>query len=492
MTPCLNWKELEVFISTLGQEIEGLFVDRIIVPERARFPDKYLKGEWAIRFTGRKNEGILLVSIRPRHPYLAWKLGKGPAASLKATRSPFDQNISKNLKGAKLLKCQTLHQERVVIFWFSEEGSSQTKLGLVLVLIPASPEAFLVTAPLRENEAAITSKAADGSVVPGTWKILTRSRTVRDEAKQLEVYQLPNGFSAPQNPIIREEYFSTPTSFFPIIEKELLTEAFSLRCQNAEKALRLLLKQALERLRHSETSMKEARREENWQKQGDLLKSVMGNPPEIISGHRLIMDYETELEVKVPADPKLDLTQQVEKFYHNARRKQRRIEEAESRMNRFREVSEKLSKAIEEKPAALDWPALEKLERFAGGAINVTATTTEGKPGKKNSGVVWMGKSFIHARGNDMWMHVRGRPGAHAVIPLPQSKSAPLETLLDAALLTVYYSKGENWGKTEVDYTFKKYVKRIKDSSEASYTHNKTLLIEPDAARLKRLLDQNI
>jgi predicted ribosome quality control (RQC) complex YloA/Tae2 family protein len=74
------------------------------------------------------------------------------------------------------------------------------------------------------------------------------------------------------------------------------------------------------------------------------------------------------------------------------------------------------------------------------------------------------------------------------VIPVPTGKSVPLETLLDAAVLTVYFSGGEKWGKTEVDYTFKKYVKRIKDSSEASYTNNKTLLIKPDAERRKRLL----
>ena len=85
-------------------------------------------------------------------------------------------------------------------------------------------------------------------------------------------------------------------------------------------------------------------------------------------------------------------------------------------------------------------------------------------------------------------MHVRGRPGAHTVVPTVAGKSVPLETLLDAAVLTVFYSGGENWGKTEVDYTYKKFVKRIKDSTEASYTGNKTLMVEPQGERLQRLL----
>jgi predicted ribosome quality control (RQC) complex YloA/Tae2 family protein len=88
-------------------------------------------------------------------------------------------------------------------------------------------------------------------------------------------------------------------------------------------------------------------------------------------------------------------------------------------------------------------------------------------------------------------MHVKGKPGAHVVVPIPAAKSASLETLLDAAQLTLFYSGGQNWGKTEIDYTFKKHVKRIRDSTEASYTQNRTLLVQNDAERLKRLLEQN-
>jgi hypothetical protein len=63
--------------------------------------------------------------------------------------------------------------------------------------------------------------------------------------------------------------------------------------------------------------------------------------------------------------------------------------------------------------------------------------------------------------------------------------------LSPAAELTLFYSGGQGWGKTEIDYTFKKYVKRIRDSTEASYTQNKTLVIQSEDARLKRLLEQN-
>jgi predicted ribosome quality control (RQC) complex YloA/Tae2 family protein len=111
---------------------------------------------------------------------------------------------------------------------------------------------------------------------------------------------------------------------------------------------------------------------------------------------------------------------------------------------------------------------------------------------------LWVGRNreenmeltFRQARGNDLWMHVQGKPGAHVVIRLNQGKSASLESLLDAAQLVLYYSEAKSWGKTEVDYTFRKYVKRIRDSQEVSYTNNKTLIVQFDSERFQRLMER--
>ena len=221
------------------------------------------------------------------------------------------------------------------------------------------------------------------------------------------------------------------------------------------------------------------------------------------------MDFVTGTEVTIPCDPKLDLKGQIEKFYQLSKRKQRRIQEARSRIENFNEISGSLRQALENQPQSLDWVALEKRELLAGITLGTAGALTE-KPSSKKS--LWLGKTFTskdglliyvgrskdenleltfkHARGNDLWMHVRGRPGAHVLIPLQARKSAPLDTLLDAATLAIHYSNGQSWGKTEVDYTYKKYVKRIKDSSEVSYTNNKTLLVEPDPTRSRRLLGE--
>jgi predicted ribosome quality control (RQC) complex YloA/Tae2 family protein len=487
--PNLNWKEIELLAGQIAPELEGLFVDRVIVPTRPRFPQGYLKGEWVIRFTGRKQERALLISLRARHPYFALLADKGPNAASTATRSPFDLALSKQLKDLKLVKFHVLPRERVVLLDF------QQSLRLVLFLIPSTPEALLVqTQPLDTR----------------SWSVIIRSRTIRDNPEAAANFEVPDGSRAPDNLPVRAELTQSP-SLLKNLDSWLSQEAFTLRIQALEKSLREKSKVTRDRIRQSEVALNEGSQEPDWQRYADLLKSGMGTIPEAAAKEHEVLDYETGEKVKIPSDPRLSLREQVEKFYQHSRRKQRRVSEARNRIAMFTEsrtkqesVETQLKSLNTEQP---DWKALEQLERTLGVGIQQTQKNPElakrksggwlGKSFESKEGLmIWVGRNrdenleltFKHARGNDLWMHVRGRPGAHVVIPIQPGKSAPLEALLDAANLVVYYSGGENWGKTEVDYTYKKYVKRIKDSTEASYTNNKTLIVEPDRARLKRLL----
>jgi predicted ribosome quality control (RQC) complex YloA/Tae2 family protein len=496
--PNWNWKEIETLVSKLKPEITGLFVDRIIVPARPEFPNGYLKGEWIIRLTSPRTEKALLFSTRARHPYIGLFENKGPQASNEATRSPFDLALGKHLKGMKLLSVSAITRERCVVFDFQDD------LRLVLLMIPALPEALLV----KKTSAAV-------------WPVIARSRTLRENPSESSSFTPPDGLKAPADMPVRPEV-SNQKIVLREIKDYLDKEAFSLRLQESEKKIRDLMKLAKDRVRQSEVAVKEASGEADWQRYGDLLKANMGMllPSGNSLATREVLDFSTDEKVVIPCDPKLDLKRQVEKFYQLAQRKLRRAQEASHRIETFSEALRKLEisrSGIEhleknfQSSDKTDWPKLEKTELGLRGGVS-KAANAEGTGKAKRKGFSWLGKSFAskdgwaiwvgrskdenleltfkHARGNDIWMHLRGRPGAHLVIPVQPGKSVPLETLLDAANLTLHYSGGGSWGKTEVDYALKKYVKRIKDSTEASYTNNKTLIVAPDPVRLKRLLSQ--
>ncbi len=493
----MNWKELALLVERLREPLKGLFVERVVVPARPHFPEGFVRGEWSIRLTGRRQEISLLFSVRPRNPYLYIAGGaKGPRNAERATHSPFSLSLSRQLRGAKCLEIEALERERIVILWFSApDQSEESRFGLILSMIPSAPEALLV------------SRASPKA--PAPWPIIARTRMKKAES----AYELPAKGNPPDSPPLRPE-ISESRGLEPLIDRALAHEAFALRLSAAQKALKERLKQARERLRQSRTAESEARNEKDWQKFGDLLKFSLSDAvePTIVEGHREVLNYASGERVRVPCDVKLSLKEQIERYFNLARRKQRRIDESHSRAETFAETHRRAEESLAVTPGPLDWAALENLEEAAGIERADAQPLQSGKRNGKRTGAwlgksfkskdgmtIWVGKSkdenleltFKHARGNDLWMHLRGRPGAHVVIPLPTNKSPPLETLLDAAMLTIHYSGGSKWGKTEVDYTFKKYVKRIKDSTEASYTNNKTLLVEPDETRLKRLTSQN-
>lgn len=482
MQPHLNWRELENLVSELTHGISGLFVDRVVIPQRPEFKDGFIKQEWAIRLTNSKQEFLFLFSVRPQHPYFIFTKGKGPKAAEHATRSGFDLLLHKELSGQRVTGVHLFKNERSFAILF--DG-----LALVLQMIPAHPEALLLQCSAKDLQ----------SQKP--LKILGRTR------KQ----PLEPGYIAPVVPEIkneakvRDELASSLSAYKQKIEESLLEESFSLRQKTANQEIKQQLKRLQSRLTQTQKAEQDAINEPDYKYWGDLLKGLLGLDVKPQKGVWKVQDWETSKKIEIPADPKLTLSETVKKMYSLASRKKRRIEEAGIRVDSFEnKISKllKLQKMLEEK----DFKTIADVEQQLG----LSAAPVAEKSKTKKARFGWAGYTFFSkeglpicvgrsrdenleltfkfANGNDLWLHVRGRPSAHVVIALRSKNSASLETILDAAYLLMHYSKLTN--KTEVDYTFKKYVKRIKDSTEASYTNNKTIFVEPNPKRLQELLAQ--
>jgi predicted ribosome quality control (RQC) complex YloA/Tae2 family protein len=94
-----------------------------------------------------------------------------------------------------------------------------------------------------------------------------------------------------------------------------------------------------------------------------------------------------------------------------------------------------------------------------------------------------------HAKGSDLWLHVRDVQGAYVFIKAQRDKSIPLDILLDAGNLAVFYSKARNNGKADLFYTPVKYLRRAKDGPRGLVipTQEKNLSITLDEKRLREL-----
>jgi len=94
-----------------------------------------------------------------------------------------------------------------------------------------------------------------------------------------------------------------------------------------------------------------------------------------------------------------------------------------------------------------------------------------------------------HVKGNDLWLHARDYAGSYVFIKQQSNKTVPLEILLDAGNLAVFYSKGRNSGKGDLYYTPVKYLRRAKNGPKGLVipTQEKNLHITLDEKRLKEL-----
>jgi len=92
-------------------------------------------------------------------------------------------------------------------------------------------------------------------------------------------------------------------------------------------------------------------------------------------------------------------------------------------------------------------------------------------------------------RGNDWWFHARDWPGAYVFVKALAGKSLPLETMLDAAVLAVHFSRGKSSGQGDVYYTQVKYLRRAKGAKKGTVlpTQEKNIHVRLDPARIERL-----
>jgi predicted ribosome quality control (RQC) complex YloA/Tae2 family protein len=96
--------------------------------------------------------------------------------------------------------------------------------------------------------------------------------------------------------------------------------------------------------------------------------------------------------------------------------------------------------------------------------------------------------TFRHSRGNDIWLHVRGRPGAHVVIRNPGPQPAP-ELLLLAAQLALRHSGVKEGAREEVAWTRVKHVRKPKGlpPGKVMPTQVKVLYVEAASEELRGL-----
>jgi len=276
------------------------------------------------------------------------------------------------------------------------------------------------------------------------------------------------------------------------------------------------IRSSLERLKEKEADFSKADRLREY---GDIILSNLGrikpnaewleaenfyaeNPSEDPAGNSAESGAAGTVRIKL--DPRKGPVASAEDYYEQYRKAksgiaeiQASIEDGERELLRLQELLQSL--LAETNPLVLHKRLKSGAKASAAGKPSSRREDAK-RPGlsfRRNDWLIIVGRDASendallrkHVKGNDLWLHARDYPGSYVFIKQKPGKTVPLDILLDAGNLAIFYSKGRNNGEGDLFYTHVKYLRRAKDGPKGLVipTQEKNLHIKLHAGRLREL-----
>ena len=226
------------------------------------------------------------------------------------------------------------------------------------------------------------------------------------------------------------------------------------------------------------------RAEELHRRYGELILAGLATGRREGNTLRVTDHYDPEgKEIDVPLDGRLGLAENAQRYFKSARRGQRALRMIPARLAALETRRAALDAAAADLALARDPEGLAQLERgwqSAGllKAFRKTQRADVGKPAEyvevrefhtKEGFTILVGKSaaendhltFSVGAPHDLWLHASGWPGAHVIVRNPgRLGSLPDETILQAAAIAAYFSRGRTEKALDVDVAWRRHVRK--------------------------------
>ncbi len=254
------------------------------------------------------------------------------------------------------------------------------------------------------------------------------------------------------------------------------------------------LEHALVRLDKKRTAFLEA---DLWRKQGDLLTA---NLWAIKPGMEAIEleDYESGNRIiRIPLDPRLKPAENAARWYDKYRKAVSGLADLEDDIASTRRTLETLAAELAALEAENNPLVIQQMLRKQNRPKQQIKKKYPGLTFRKDGWIMLVGRTAVendeilrrHVRGSDWWLHTRDWPGGYVFVKYRSGKTIPLDILLDAGNLAVFYSKGRKARTADLYYTQVKHLRRAKNAPKGTVlpSNERNLSITLDESRLKVL-----
>lgn len=250
---------------------------------------------------------------------------------------------------------------------------------------------------------------------------------------------------------------------------------------------------ALERLEEKRKSFLNAGQ---YKHQGDLILSFA----HLIDGKSNFLeceDYETGNKVRIKIDPKKSAQENATDFYELYKKQTSGLEDLEFDISQAKKSIENLDKEYEKLTAEKNPVKLEQILRKAQKPKQQEKKSHPGLDFEIDGWYILVGRDAAendellrhYVKGQDMWFHVRDYSGGYVFVKNRPGKTIPLEIMLYAGNLAVYYSKARKNGSADLYYTQVKHLRRAKNGPKGLVlpSNEKNLFIKLDEGKLREL-----
>ncbi|MFP4383658.1 MAG: NFACT RNA binding domain-containing protein [Spirochaetia bacterium] len=466
----LNWREIDLVLEEL--DLPGYFIQQVREPDYRHLQmELYRPG----------NKLILLISLTPGRTRIHSVTRKREKT---VSSPPFESLLKSRIKNGKIIHADQLGEERIVQLTVSKAGL-ETRLwirlwGNAANIIAQDEEGMILDAFYRRPN---RGEVAGGTFNPDDALLTGKS----SPAAEFSVREYPEQMTF--NRYLEESYGR--------MEGEKRRIELSQRAAQIHEAMTGRLRRGLLKLKEKRDKFSNFSRYKEW---GDI---IMANLHTAKTGDRWLegLDfYRDNSTIKIELDPELSPEENSAGYYELYKKEKSGYENLEEQIRNQEHKLRILEKEYEEISASPETGPIEEYIKKYRREISKKSETGPAMPGLQFQSApfsILVGRTAKendallrnHVRGNDYWLHARDYPGGYVFIKTIPGKSVPLDTLLDAANLALYYSKGRNSGKGDVYYTQVKYLRRAKGEKRGTVlpTQEKNLSVRLEPERIDNI-----
>jgi predicted ribosome quality control (RQC) complex YloA/Tae2 family protein len=488
----LNCAEIDVILAEL--ELEGSFIQNVVQPSYDTIAFYTYKGvhsredvisteQAGMSPTADVHEGVshtVLVCLAPGACRLHETRRKVPRND-KPLR--FMEFLRSRIKGSRIREAVQLNNDRIVRLSLAHGDES----FFIYIRLWSGAANIVVTDPDDAILDVFYRRPKRNEVTGGKWTMPEPRATTSAQAQSAQartVRELPGEGS------FNERIDRWYAEHAEVLSREALIEEARRRYDTR----RVRLEAALARLEKKRSGFLNA---DLYRHQGDLLTANLWAIKPGMANIE-VADYEADGKVvRLELDPHLKPQENAARYYEQYKKAVSGLADLGDDIDATRRTLQTLSAelaAIEAEPNPL---VIHNTLRRQNKPKQQIEKRYPGLTFREDGWILLVGRTAAendellrrHVRGFDLWLHTRDWPGGYVFIKNRPGKTVPLEILLDAGNLAIFYSKARRAVTADLYYTQVKYLRRAKGAPKGTVlpSNEKNLTVTLDDARLKRL-----